>query len=155
MYTHLTAGAVVVAHGLLLLVLAPSAWRHDRPRWWRAAGAMVLAGALTAIWYAPVVAHIGTTLFGPSTTAAATQWQSPLWLVAETVRGLALGVPGGWITVVVLLGIVVVGLASYWRQDRILTGLMVLPARSPRSPSSARVTICGPGFSSSAPGSPS
>jgi hypothetical protein len=128
MYTHLTAGALVAAHGLLLLALAPSMARRDRSRWMRALGAMALAGLLTAIWYAPVIAHIRGTLFGPSGTAASTEWQSPLWLVAETLRGLALGVPGGWITVVVLLGVVVVGLSSYWRQDRILTGLMVLPA---------------------------
>jgi len=125
MYTHLTAGAVVAAHLLVLAGVAMTPAGRGAAR--RGGAAVVLAGLFAAILYAPVLGQIARTMFGPNPFAADSEWESPLWLIAETVRGLVGSLPGGWLALAVVVLVGGSGLVSFWRRDRRLTLLMILP----------------------------
>lgn len=126
-YTHFTAALVGVAHAVVAATVAMTRRRgiaFPRP----ALMGLAAAVGLGALCYLPVLPQVTSTLLGPSPFAASTTWQSPLWLLAETARGLGRGVPGGWAALAVGLLVAALGLASWWRQDRVGTALMVLPA---------------------------
>jgi hypothetical protein len=87
----------------------------------------VLAATLALQLYALALPQFLRTLFTPTMAGVATAWKSPLWFIAETVRGLNSGIPGG---AVVLLAAALVGSAgvvSYTRQSRTVAALMMLP----------------------------
>jgi hypothetical protein len=88
---------------------------------------MIGAGLLTVLLYAPVLGAMTHTLAGPKATGGAPQWKSLGWFVSETARGLARGVPGGWITLVVMIAVVAIGLWSYWRASVTATLLLIMP----------------------------
>jgi len=101
-YTHLTAGFVVAAHGLVWLGLlawrargGAAAGRYEglagaRPFW-----GFALAGLLTLALYAPLIPQMIDTMgaVSQSSTEAVTvaKWRNPLWTLLEildSVRGL-------------------------------------------------------------------
>lgn len=125
-YTHVTAVLVSLTHAVVVAA-----------RWWRSGSmanvrrpiqGLVLSGLLGLVLYAPVLTQLAGTLTGPNPDSAATAWRNPLWLFAEAARGLARGLPGGWV-VVGLGGVVAtVGLVGFARASLTLTTLMVAPA---------------------------
>jgi len=123
-YTHVTAALTVVAHGGIWAWLA---WRHHTTEWRAPLLALVLSGLVATTLYALVLPQLFDTLLARTPSAQTTEWQSPLWLVVETVRGLARGLPGGWLAVLVGLALAASGMWSYWRQDPIVLACMVLP----------------------------
>lgn len=97
MALHLTLGFVALAHGLVWLALA---LRSPDKRWQTLLpplGGLALAGTLTLLCYAPALPQVVAFYQLPAAgvTTAAVAWKSPLWLVAEALRGLGLGVALG------------------------------------------------------------
>jgi mannosyltransferase len=97
MALHLTLGFVALAHGLVWLALAA---RSPDKRWQTLLpplAALALAGTLTLLCYGPVLPQLVAFYQLPAAgvTTAAVEWKSPLWLIAETLRGLGLGVALG------------------------------------------------------------
>ena len=125
-YVHVTAALVGVAQAGVLIVWW---WRSGRD-WGRALrpllglGFAVLVGL---VLYGPVVPQLTGTLVEGDPNAVATVWRNPLWLIAETVRGLARGIPGGW--VVLPLGLIgaLAGLAGLARRSGAAIALMMGP----------------------------
>jgi hypothetical protein len=152
-YTHVTAAFVVVAHALIALVIW---WRQGRSLTTpvrRALAAIILTGTFSLQLYALVLPQFFDTLLTPTMAGTDTAWKDPLWLLTETLGGLARGLPGGWIALVGGLVVAGAGLWSYARQS--LTWY-----RSSFSLGSLRCLRCwrcritsGRGFSSSAPAS--
>lgn len=157
MYTHLTMGFVAAGHFVVALWMVPT-WKRqskaETEEFFRkmqrgeiklpsntvvlhrtpAQGALlgfVIAGVLTLALYAPVLTQVFARTVGEDATAApvSSEWTNPLWLVLETVRGLAAGAGGAFGYVALPVGglLLLVGLISYWEQDRYVVGLMVLP----------------------------
>lgn len=127
---HVTAAIVVVAHALIWLALVIAAAHSGRLReiaWQAPLAAMLLAGVLSFAGYAPVLGQFVATILHPSGSGSAPAWKNPAWAVAEALRVLRAGVPGGLFTVVLVLGTIGVGLTSYWRRSRTATAVMVLP----------------------------
>ncbi|MDH5316589.1 MAG: hypothetical protein OEW44_08905, partial [Gemmatimonadota bacterium] len=126
-YTHITAAFVSLAHLVTLVILA---WlrrgESDQP-WLRPVLGMVASALVGLVLYAPVLPQFLATLLAPSQHAAETDWQSPLWLIAETLKGLARGIPGGWAGLAAGACVAGAGLWRLWRQEPTLVGLMVLP----------------------------
>jgi hypothetical protein len=124
-YTHVTAAMVSAAH---LAVVATLAWRHrGGGAWRRPALALALSASIGLVLYAPVLGQFIGTLLAPSPHAASTEWQNPIWLLAETAAGLARGLPGGWIGLGLGAGVACAGVISFVRRSPALLALMVLP----------------------------
>jgi hypothetical protein len=126
-YTHLSAAFVVIAHAAIwTAVLLRSRGRvhtfDPRP-----AVALLLACTLSLQLYAIVLPQLFDTLFGPKPVAVETVWQNPLWLIAETARGLSRGVPGGWLGIAAGALVAGSGALSYARRSPIVLALMVTP----------------------------
>jgi hypothetical protein len=130
-YTHLTAGIVVAGHGIVWLVQLVERRRMPeagRASWEFPLLALGLAGTLTLLLYGPVLPQMKATILHPAGAGVVTtEWQSPLWLLAEAVNGLRRGLPGGWVTVAAGAVVCALGVASYWRRSRRLVLLMTLP----------------------------
>ncbi len=128
LFVHVTAAFVVAGHGIVWLVATAGRRRrlHD-PAVWMPLAALVLAGTVTLLLYAPVLPQFRGTLGGETMAGVATAWKQPSWLVGELLRGLARGVPGGLLTVAVGAAVFGAGLVSYLRRDPAATALMLLP----------------------------
>ncbi len=126
-WIHATAVFAVAAH---VLVWVACAWQA-RAR--RVAGAhhqvlsgFVLATMLSLVLHALVLPQYVATLLAPTMPGATVEWKDPTWLVAETLRGLSHGLPGGGFTLAGGLAVLALGMRSYWRQSRALTGTFFL-----------------------------
>ncbi|MBI3484883.1 MAG: glycosyltransferase family 39 protein, partial [Acidobacteria bacterium] len=138
MYTHLTMGFVAAGHGITYLwLLGARQWEMGRlPRHaWSPMLGFVLAGVITAALYAPVAGDLVQRTLGEKVKPGAVkestraEWKNPLWLVAETARGLGAGSAAAGFAAMSLGGLIVLaGLWSYWKQNRYIVGLMVAPA---------------------------
>lgn len=138
MFTHLTGGVVPAAHFLILAWLAvsgrPKAGLGDasasraRAAWRRAALGLVVAGAITLLLYAPVLTQLGSTMLDSSGGGASIEWKNPVWAVTEALTVLGQGVPGGALTISVLLLIPLIGVVSYARSYPLAAFVMLLPA---------------------------
>lgn len=128
-YTHVTAAFVVIAHAVIWAGLA---WRQRNRVTgfgrWAPGVAIVLAGTLSFQLYAIVLPQFFATLLQPTMAEFDTEWKSPVWLVGETVRGLAAGIPGGLVTVVGGMIVFGAGVVSYARERVETVLVMVLPA---------------------------
>ena len=124
LYTHVTAVFVAAAHALVWLWLA---WRKPEARAWQVPAAVGAAAVLTLLLYAPVLGDFIATLTRPTLPGAQVEWKSPLWLIAETARGLARGVPGGWAALAAALIVAGMGAWSLWRRAPVALAIMVLP----------------------------
>jgi len=99
-YTHVTAAFVVVAHAVIALVIW---WRQGRSLTTpvrRALAGIILTGTFSLQLYALVLPQFFDTLLTPTMAGTDTAWKDPLWLLTETLNGLARGLPGGWIVLV-------------------------------------------------------
>lgn len=127
-FTHATAALVAVSHTLILLLLVLRRWPESRSG---PAGAalfgLVLSGSISLLLYAPVLPQFVATLTEPSAFHAETEWQNPTWMALEAMRGLAGGLPGGWMTLALGIGVLAAGVVSYVRQGTALAGSMLLP----------------------------
>ncbi len=126
-YTHLTAALIAIGHGLTLALTtrwtSPDARRQAA---WPVI-ALVLSALLTILFYAPMLPQVVRVISQPTMEGVAVAWTGMGWLLAESVRVLAQGIPGGIVTVGAALAVLGVGVGSYWRQSRRTTLLMFLP----------------------------
>jgi mannosyltransferase len=137
MYMHLTMGFIAVGHAVvyvwLLVARTRELGRLPKGAWAPLAG-FVLAGALTAALYAPVMGRMISRTVGaeakesPTVGGVKPEWESPLWLIVETARGLGAGSAVVGMVAMSLGGIIVLaGLWSFSRQNRYAVGLMIFP----------------------------
>jgi mannosyltransferase len=93
MSLHLTMGFVALAHGLVWIGLVLRSPDRRLATVLPPLGGLALAGTLTLLCYALVLPQVIAFYQLPAAgvTTAAVVWKSPLWLVAETIRGF--GVP--------------------------------------------------------------
>jgi mannosyltransferase len=128
LYTHLTAAFVLAAHGLIWLAAAWRARARLRERGtWLPLLACVLAALLAALLYAPVMGQAFGATVAPTMQRSGVAWQRPGWLVAEALRGLSAGVPGGLASVALALVVAGAGVLSYARRSPWRTAAMILP----------------------------
>ncbi len=127
-YTHSTAALVGVAHALILGWVVLRGGPVGRGGGAKAAAfGILLSASVTLLLYAPVLPQFIATLTQPTALHAETEWQNPAWLAMEVLGGLARGLPGGWVTLVLGLLVLLAGLASYARQSAAILTLLVLP----------------------------
>lgn len=126
-YSHMTAALIVAAHFAVwvIAVAVRGRWRDA----WRTAPALAVAvaGSFSLVLYAPGLGHIASGLGGAGEQVEMV-WKNPLWMLVETARGLARGVPGGVPTLAIAAIAPVAGVISFARRDRVLTALMLAPA---------------------------
>ncbi len=129
-YTHLMMGCVVVGHVLLYLWMLTSKARSGGPfprSFLAPVYGFVLCAVLSLILYAPVIPRVLAHTVGVARDPVHYEWASPLWALAEMVRGLRSGTAGGLLAVTIGGVILLSGLISYWQENRFTVGLMVLP----------------------------
>jgi len=126
-YTHLTAAFVAVGHALTLLLITrwPAPDARQRAKW--PAIAIGLSAIITIPLYAPMLPQVWRQVTVPTMEGVAIEWTGAGWMLREGTRVLAQGVPGGLFTVATALVVLLVGIASYWRQSRLTTLLMFMP----------------------------
>jgi uncharacterized membrane protein len=129
-YTHLMMAFVVAGHAILYAWLLwsrkSSTGRMPRNSFLPLYG-LVLAGIVSFALYAPVIPGIFARTIGVAGTSVRSEWASPLWALKEMVRGLRNGAGGGLLAIAVGGVLLLSGLASFWRSNRFVVGLMVLP----------------------------
>lgn len=124
-WTHVTGAFVVLAHGLIWAALSLRSGRRERAA---PLAALFLAGFGAILLYAPVLPQLFGTIMTPAPESVAdTVWKSPLWMLSETVNGLRRGLPGGTVTLVLGVIVLVSGVVSYWRRNRMVTAMLLLP----------------------------
>jgi hypothetical protein len=126
-YTHLTAAFIAFGH--LLALLLTTGW-GTRTGWRRLAWPMAglgLSALLTVALYAPMLPQLVRELMAPAPPGVSDVWTNPAWMVAEAIRGLASGIPGGVVTVMVALAVLGIGTASLWRVSVRATLAMFVP----------------------------
>ena len=129
-YTHLMMAFVVAGHAILYAWLI---WSHKKSTGQMPQNSflplygLVLAGTLSFALYAPVIPGIFARTIGVAGTSVRSEWASPLWALREMVHGLRNGAGGGLLAIVVGGALLLSGLASFWRSNRFVVGLMVLP----------------------------
>lgn len=126
-YTHLTAALIAVGHAVALLVTTRWTAPHPVRRVLGPLAALAMSGLLTITFYALMLPQVVRQISMPTMRGAEVEWTGAGWLVAESLRVLAQGIPGGLVTVMAGVGVVGVGIVSYWRQSRQTTLLMFLP----------------------------
>jgi len=128
LYTHLSAIAVFMAHGLVWFWMAAVRGKSDQAGV-RTAGAGIAVGASVAlVLYAIILPQlVNSLLFRKVQVSAATEWKQPAWLVKEMIVGLSRGLPGGVLTLVAGGTLFGVGLSSLFRRSQLLGWLLVLP----------------------------
>ncbi|MBI5433514.1 MAG: glycosyltransferase family 39 protein [Planctomycetes bacterium] len=125
---HVTALFVVAAHGLIwLATLVASRSRATGPNRWAPASGFVLTASFALLAYSLVLPQFPATMLAKSMPGAATEWKNPLWLVTETLAGLARGLPGGWFALIGGAAVFALGAWSYARQGLAVLALFFLP----------------------------
>jgi len=136
-YTHLTAGFVVAAHGLVWLGLLArrrlGGARDDayaglggaKPFW-----GFVLAGLLVVLLYAPLIPQMIATVgaVSKSATEAVTvsEWRNPLWTVLEILRSVEGLGPLAVAGLPVALVVVAVGLVDLVRRQPAMAAVFLI-----------------------------
>jgi len=127
-YTHLSALAVVAAHGLVWVWLL---WRRRETESAaiRTVGTgILLTATLSLLLYALVLPQVVRTLLAPTAPQGTVEWTRPSWLALEAIAGLSRGLPGGVATLVAGGALFVVGVYSLFRRTPLLAWLLLLPA---------------------------
>ena len=129
-YTHLMMACVVAGHVLLYLCLLVSAARSGRPysrSFFQPLYGVVLCGVVSLMLYAPVIPRILAHTVGVARDPVRYEWASPLWALAELVRGLRSGAAGGLLALAIGGVLLLSGLLSYWQENRFAVGLFLFP----------------------------
>jgi 4-amino-4-deoxy-L-arabinose transferase-like glycosyltransferase len=128
-WIHLTASFIVIAHALVVTGLW---WRRPADRTGASArlalAAIVLAGTFSLLLHALILPQLVHVLFFTPPTMGATEWRNPVWLLLETVQGLARGLPGGPLALAAGGLVAAAGLFGYWRRSPAVVLLMLAPA---------------------------
>lgn len=134
-YTHFTGAVVPAAHFCVLAWLgirkARGGKREDgreRVSLRRAGFGLVAAGVLTLLLYAAVLTQVRGILLAPTMEGLQVEWKNPVWAFTEALTVLGRGVPGGMVTVAVVLVIPIAGVISYVRSAPVAAAVMLLPA---------------------------
>ena len=131
MYTHLTMGIVVAAHGLILLGVLAEEWRRSGMppvrRLLAPLGGFAFAGVTTLALYAPILPQILRRTVSAPEPPMRSQWNSPIWLLQEIARGLGAGRLLGAVILAAGVAIGLAGVISYWRESPLKTSLLLLP----------------------------
>jgi mannosyltransferase len=126
-YTHVTAVFISITHALVGIgVLWRSGAAVGSPGR-RAAFGLGASALIGLALYGPLLGQLLGTLVGPNPYAADTAWERPGWMLLEVARGLARGLPGGWVTLTAGLVVAGAGFLSYLRADWTLAALFALP----------------------------
>ena len=144
-YTHLMMACVLAGHVLLYLWMLASRSKEVQLRSRTSLAPVygfLLCGFLSFLLYAPVIPRVLAHTFGSARDTVHYEWASPLWALAELLRGLRSTTAGGLLAVVIGGVILLSGLLSYWREDRYTVGLMVLPGLM----TAVAVTVAGHNF---------
>ena len=129
-YTHLMMACVVAGHAVVYLWLLASRKGSGGPQprsFLLPLCGFVLCGVLSLLLYAPVIPRVLAHTVGVARDPVNYEWASPLWALAEMVRGLRTGTAGGLLAVAIGGLILLGGLLSYWRENRFTVGLMIFP----------------------------
>ncbi len=128
-YTHLMMACVVAGHVVLYFWLLASAARSGRRSQsvFAPLYGLVLAGVVSLLLYAPVIPRVLAHTVGVARDTQRYEWASPLWALAELVRGLRSGAAGGLLALAIGGVILLSGLLSYWQDNRFTVGLFVFP----------------------------
>ncbi len=142
LYTHLTMGFVAAGHFAVYLWIL---LQERLPGWLKPLAdkqavltkpfqpllGFVATGILSALLYAPILPSVlHKTVGGGVKASVSSDWTNPLWTVLETLKGLAAGASGGALGLVIVLvagAILMAGVASYWKEDRVAVALIALP----------------------------
>lgn len=124
---HATAAIVVAAHGLVWLILAFGTARRARGRFWPG-WAFLFATSLSLCAYALVLPQFVDTLLAPTMPGKETEWKDPLWLLRETLGGLAASLPGGWASLAAGALVGALGLWAWFRRGWVFVGILLGPA---------------------------
>ncbi len=126
MYTHLTMGFVIAGQFLAYLY---QAYKNSSIKEWRKLEGIWIgfasAGFLTLVLYAPLAGKISSAM-DVTLTGVPEIWNSPLWTILETIKGLQIGLS----QVVILLGalfLVGVGIIAYFRTHPAFILTFLLP----------------------------
>jgi hypothetical protein len=57
----------------------------------------------------------------------ASDWKNPLWFLAETMRGLSQGIPGGYLAIAGAAAVGLAGVVSYVRRSATAAAVLLLP----------------------------
>lgn len=128
-YTHLTMVFVVLGHFVIyagtLVVRRARAWEG---RWAGLFLGFAFAALLGFQLYSLVLPQLfGGTLY-QGAEAGVDDWTNPLWTLIELVKGMDISFAGGVLPVVGLFVVLGAGIVGYWRTDRIIVQLLLLPA---------------------------
>jgi uncharacterized membrane protein len=127
-YTHVLAVLAVAAHALIwATLLLRAGWRQKNLALWVPFVGFALATTLSLQLYALVLPQFLSTLLEPTMEGMATQWKDPFWLLSETVRGLARGLPGGLLAVFAAAAVCVAGVISFGRRNLSVAMVMLVP----------------------------
>jgi len=118
---------IAVGHALTVLLVTRWNSRDSRTRALWCGIALSLSAVITLCLYAPLLPQVWVKVTAPTLAGVSVEWTGTGWMIAEAMRVLGEGVPGGMVAVIVALTALTVGVASYWRQSRTTTLLMFLP----------------------------
>jgi mannosyltransferase len=125
-YTHLAMMFLIASHVMVCAGSALADLRAGRSlaKWKITVQAFVLTAGLTLLFYAPIIIQVQKFfLKGPSGMKA---FSTPRWAFLEIIRGLTLGMGTAGVLVVAAV-VVACGAWSYFKQDRVVFALLVLP----------------------------
>jgi mannosyltransferase len=130
---HLTSLFTVAAHGLIWIALLASSRRREpggaalaRPLALETFLGFVAIAGFSVLGYALVLPQFAGTALAPL-PGAPTEWRAPHWFVLETLAGLARGIPGGWVSLVLAFLVAAAGLWSYLRQSPWVLAILLAP----------------------------
>jgi mannosyltransferase len=125
-YTHLTMAFPLAAQVAVMGALALADWKTgvEIKRWKYPLHALGLAILLALLFYVPILVQMRQFFQHQSHLQNVS---TPGWAIQELLRGLALGF-STWAALAVAAIFALFGAWSYWRQDKVLFSLLVLPA---------------------------
>jgi mannosyltransferase len=130
LYTHLTMGFVILGHALVYAWLVAARYRTEghlsQESWWPLMS-FTLTGLLTLALYAPMLSQLLSHTVEQNGPPVHWEWKNPVWLVLSTFRGLKMAAGGSLLLLAAVAFIVATGVFNYWRQDRVVVALIILP----------------------------